>query len=140
MYSTIVVGTDGSGTAAAAVEHAASLAEKGGASLIVVSAYSQPKETPPAFGNVDEAPGIEIATGLLEDVTKRYGDKVDLTTVAREGHPADAIIEAAGELNGDVIVVGNKGMSGAKRFVLGSVPNTISHHAPCDVLIVHTTD
>jgi nucleotide-binding universal stress UspA family protein len=57
----------------------------------------------------------------------------------REGDPADAILDVAEEQKSDLIVVGNKGMSGAKRFLLGSVPNKVSHHAPCSVLIVRTT-
>ena len=57
---------------------------------------------------------------------------------AREGDPADAILDVAEELGADLIVVGNKGMTGAKRFLLGSVPNQVSHHAPCAVMIVRT--
>ena len=57
----------------------------------------------------------------------------------REGDPADAILDVAEEQNADLIVVGNKGMTGAKRFLLGSVPNKISHHAPCSVMIIRTT-
>ena len=63
----------------------------------------------------------------------------DARTFAREGDPADAILDVAEEEKADLIVVGNKGMTGAKRFLLGSVPNKISHHAPCSVLIVRTT-
>ena len=58
---------------------------------------------------------------------------------AREGDPADAILDVAEEKDCDLIVVGNKGMTGAKRFLLGSVPNKVSHHAPCSVLIIRTT-
>jgi len=58
---------------------------------------------------------------------------------ARTGDAADAIIDVAEEVGADLIMVGNKGMTGAKRFLLGSVPNKISHHATCSVLIVHTT-
>jgi nucleotide-binding universal stress UspA family protein len=58
---------------------------------------------------------------------------------AREGDPADAILDVAEEQGSDLIVVGNKGMTGAKRFLLGSVPNKVSHHAPCSVLIIRTT-
>ena len=58
---------------------------------------------------------------------------------AREGDPADAILDVAEELTADLIVVGNKGMTGAKRFLLGSVPNRVSHHAPCSVMIIRTT-
>ena len=65
--------------------------------------------------------------------------KVDVVTHAREGDPADAILDVAEENGADLVMVGNKGMTGAKRFLLGSVPNKISHHAPCDVWIVRTT-
>jgi nucleotide-binding universal stress UspA family protein len=64
---------------------------------------------------------------------------VDVKTFAREGDPADAILDVAEEEGADLIVVGNKGMTGAKRFLLGSVPNKVSHHAPCSVLIIRTT-
>ncbi len=62
-----------------------------------------------------------------------------MTPYAREGDPADAILNVAEEANADLIVVGNKGMTGARRFLLGSVPNKVSHHAPCSVIIVRTT-
>ncbi|HEX9774346.1 MAG TPA: universal stress protein [Actinomycetota bacterium] len=140
MYKKILVGTDGSGTAASAVAHAAALAEAAGAELIVVSAYATPKETPSALAPADAPSGIDVAVGVLDDVDRRYASRVKLTTVAREAAPSDALIEVAEEQGAGVIVVGNRGMQGAKRYVIGSVPNTVSHHAPCDVLIVHTTD
>ena len=64
---------------------------------------------------------------------------VAVETYARQGDPADAILDVAEERGADLIVVGNKGMTGAKRFLLGSVPNKVSHHAPCSVLIIRTT-
>ena len=57
----------------------------------------------------------------------------------RQGDSADAILDVAEEREADLIVVGNKGMTGAKRFLLGSVPNQVSHHAPCSVMIIRTT-
>jgi nucleotide-binding universal stress UspA family protein len=63
----------------------------------------------------------------------------DVQTHASEGDPADAILDVAEEIKADLIVVGNKGMTGARRFLLGSVPNNVSHHAPCSVIIVKTT-
>ena len=59
-------------------------------------------------------------------------------TFARVGDGADAILDVAEEQRSDLIVVGNKGMTGATRFLLGSVPNKVSHHAPCSVMIVRT--
>ncbi|TML79884.1 MAG: universal stress protein [Actinobacteria bacterium] len=140
MFQRILVGTDGSGTAGAAVAHAAELAKIGGSELIVVSAYKQPDDVPPPFGMPEGQHTAEIGKAILQDVEKRYGGDAKLRTVLREGNPVDAIIDVADEENADVIVVGNRGMGGAKRFVLGSVPNAVSHHAPCHVLIVHTTD
>jgi len=64
---------------------------------------------------------------------------VAVETRAREGDPADAILDVAEERGADLIVVGNRGMAGAKRFLLGSVPNKVSHHAPCSVMIIRTT-
>jgi nucleotide-binding universal stress UspA family protein len=64
---------------------------------------------------------------------------VEVATYAREGDPADAILDVAEEEKADLIVVGNKGMSGARRFLLGSVPNKVSHHAPSSVMIIRTT-
>jgi nucleotide-binding universal stress UspA family protein len=55
------------------------------------------------------------------------------------GDPANALLETAERVGADLLVIGNKGMSGVRRFVLGSVPNKISHHCPCSLLIVHTT-
>ena len=140
MFQRILVGTDGSGTAGAAVAHAAELAKIGGSELIVVSAYKQPEDVPPPFGAAEGGHTAEISKAVLHDVEKRYGSDVKLRTILREGSPVDAIIDVAGDEKADVIVVGNRGMAGAKRFVLGSVPNAVSHHAPCHVLIVHTTD
>ena len=96
----------------------------------------------------DEVPGdVAYAVGPKEDVNqvleaaagaaKQAG--VEVATHAREGDPADAILDVAEQTKADLIVVGNKGMTGARRFLLGSVPNKISHHAPCSVFIVRTT-
>ena len=82
-----------------------------------------------------------------EDVDATLSDAADgsrrpassVNVYAREGDPADAILDVAEERGADLIVVGNKGMTGAKRFLLGSVPNKVSHHAPCSVLIIRTT-
>jgi nucleotide-binding universal stress UspA family protein len=78
---------------------------------------------------------------LLEharDEARRAGVAA-VETFARQGDAADAILDVAEEQRSELIVVGNKGMTGAKRFLLGSVPNKVSHHAPCSVLIVRTT-
>jgi nucleotide-binding universal stress UspA family protein len=64
---------------------------------------------------------------------------IDVETHRCSGDPARMIVETAITTNADLIVVGNKGMSGAKRFLLGSVPNKVAHSSPCDVLIVYTS-
>jgi nucleotide-binding universal stress UspA family protein len=76
------------------------------------------------------------------DAAREQAAKAGVTeveTFARQGDAADAILDVAEEQRSDLIVVGNRGMTGASRFLLGSVPNKVSHHAPCSVLIVRTT-
>jgi nucleotide-binding universal stress UspA family protein len=147
MFESIVVGTDGSETAGKAVRAAISLARDLNAKLLVVSAY----EPVPASRLREEArqapadlqwmvnPREDVDATLRDAAEQTEGAGVDVRTFAREGDPADAILDVAEECGADLIVVGNKGMTGAKRFLLGSVPNKVSHHAPCSVLIIRTT-
>ncbi|MGA8219002.1 MAG: universal stress protein [Solirubrobacterales bacterium] len=147
MFNRIVVGTDGSETATEAVKTAVELAKLSNAKLEIVSAY----EPVPQQRLKDEQEGIAgdvaYAVNPREDVqfvldkaaAVAKKAKVDVVTHPREGEPADAILDVAEENDADLVLVGNKGMTGARRFLLGSVPNKISHHAPCDVWIVKTT-
>jgi nucleotide-binding universal stress UspA family protein len=84
-------------------------------------------------------PREDVEATLKEAAEEVSAAGVTVETFAREGDPADAILDIAEERGADLIVVGNRGMTGAKRFVLGSVPNKVSHHAPCSVLIIRTT-
>jgi nucleotide-binding universal stress UspA family protein len=147
MFERIVVGTDGSETASEAVNRAIELAKVAGGKLELVAAF-EPVRQGRLREEKGEAPGdVAYAVNPREDVNmilegaagmaKQQG--VDATTYPREGDPADAILDVAEETGADLIVVGNKGMTGAKRFLLGSVPNKVSHHAPCGVYIVRTT-
>jgi nucleotide-binding universal stress UspA family protein len=148
MFATILVGTDGSETAATAVSEAAELAARLGARLLIVSAYA-PVSDQRLRAERQALPGdAQWMIGPREDVlalldaaraSAMESGLSAVETFARQGDPADAIIDVAEEQNCDLIVVGNKGMTGAKRFLLGSVPNKISHHAPCSVLIVRTS-
>jgi nucleotide-binding universal stress UspA family protein len=148
MFGRIVVGTDGSDTAAEAVRQATELAKLSSARLEIVSAF-EPIPQQQVQQEAREAPGdVQYEIGPREDVNlildgaageaKNAGIE-EVQTHAREGDPADAILDVAEEINADLIVVGNKGMTGARRFLLGSVPNKVSHHAPCSVIIVRTT-
>ncbi|MGZ4139556.1 MAG: universal stress protein [Actinomycetota bacterium] len=120
MYKKILIATDGSSTAAHAVEVGVDVARTLGADTILLHVG-------------DQSRGEKV----LAEAAKAVGGKAQMITV--EGDPADKILEAAENHGVDLIVVGNKGMTGAKRFLLGSVPNQVSHHAPCNVLIVKTT-
>ncbi len=142
-----MVGTDGSDTATEAVRQAIELARLAGGKLSIVAAFEPIPETR-VREERSELPGdVSHTVGPREDVNvildsavglaKQEG--VEVEPHPREGDPADAILDVAEEGNADVIVVGNKGMTGAKRFLLGSVPNKVSHHAPCGVYIVRTT-
>jgi nucleotide-binding universal stress UspA family protein len=146
-YKNVVVGTDGSSTAELAVRHAGHLAADNKARLVIVTAY--------------EAHGDELVDKegqAPEDIKWALTDRVQAEekarqgrTIAREtgatgivaqaiaGSPADVLLEAAADFGADLIVVGSRGLTGAAHFILGSVASNIGHHAPCDVLIVHTT-
>ena len=147
MYDSIVVGTDGSDTAKEAVRQASELAKTVGAKLHLVSAYEpvpqgrlrQERQQVPDDLQWMVNPKEDVE-GTLKDAAAEIEEKgVEVATYAREGDPADAILDVAEEENADLIVVGNKGMSGARRFLLGSVPNKVSHHAPSSVMIIRTT-
>lgn len=147
MFKSIVVGTDGSETAAAAVSEAVQLAASVGAKLYIVSAYepipaqrlgAAKREAPEDLQWAISARGeVDAALEAAAEPARAAG--VEAHVYPRQGDPADAILDVAEELEADLIVVGNKGMTGAKRFLLGSVPNQVSHHAPCSVLIIRTT-
>jgi nucleotide-binding universal stress UspA family protein len=147
MFRSIVVGTDGSDTARKAVEEAIGLAKALGATIELVSAYEpvpnqrlrQEARSAPADLQWMVNPREDVDATLQEACETIQAAGVEVTSYAREGDPADAILDVAEERDADLIVVGNKGMTGAKRFLLGSVPNKVSHHAPCSVLIIRTT-
>src|SRR3954452_17305901 len=146
MFTSIVVGTDGSDTATQAVRQAIELERAGGARIELVRAY-EPVADPRLHAET-----IHVAEDLHWMVTPREDVEAPLEAAAveiraagvevevfpRQGDPADAILDVAEERGSDLIVIGNKGMTGAKRFLLGSVPNKVSHHAPCSVLIIRT--
>jgi nucleotide-binding universal stress UspA family protein len=147
MFGSIVVGTDGSDTARQAVHQAIGLARQLGAQLQIVSAYA-PVPRSRLRDEAQQAPGdLQWMVNEREDVDATLRDAaseaeqagVIASVYSRQGDPADAILDIAEEQGADLIVVGNKGMTGAKRFLLGSVPNKVSHHAPCSVLIIRTT-
>ena len=147
MFGSIVVGTDGSETAGEAVRQATDLAKAVGAQVHVVSAFEPVGNQRLREERTQVPDDMQWMVNAREDVEatlraagERIGEAgVNVETYARQGDPADAILDVAEEQNADLIVVGNKGMRGAKRFVLGSVPNAVAHRAPCDVTIVSTT-
>ena len=143
----MVVGTDGSETAREAVRQAAELAKQVGAKVHLVSAYEPVPEGRLREERQQVPDDLQWMVNPREDVSATLEEAaeglreagVEVETHAREGDPADAILDVAEEQGADLIVVGNKGMTGAKRFLLGSVPNKVSHHAPCSVMIIRTT-
>ncbi len=147
MFRSIVVGTDGSDTAAKAVSQAVDLAKAVGAKLELVSAYEpvseqrlneeRRKAPEDVQWAINQREDVDATLDAAADVARAAGVQVDV--YARQGDPADAILDVAEEREADLVIVGNKGMTGAKRFLLGSVPNKVSHHAPCSVLIIRTT-
>ena len=162
-YGSVLVGTDGSPTANLAVKKVSSLANKLGIRPVVVCAYEplSEQEMKQLRGDPEDpvqqwnAPKVaqgtpdefrwRIADAVqAQDILDRAGqiatvEGVDADLRAIEGHAAEVLLSVAESDGVDLIAVGSVGMTGTKRFMLGNVPNRISHHAPTDVLILHTS-
>ena len=123
------------------------MAKAVGATLELVSAYAPVSEARLRAERRDAPEDVQWAINPRQEVEASLSDAADIAreagvkvnTYAREGDPADAILDVAEEQKSDLVILGNKGMAGAKRFLLGSVPDKVSHHAPCSVLIVRTS-
>ena len=141
MFDVVVVGADGSTTAKRAVEAATEMAKMSGGVLHIVTAYEpksrQENYLPDAFRHLTTEGETDPLLQDLSFIPKREGIEFKLHEVL--GDPAEALINKATELNADLIVVGNRGMRGARR-VLGSVPNSVAHGAPCSVAIIDTSE
>ena len=148
MYKSIVVGTDGSSTARGAVDEAARLAKAFDAPLHLVYAVSQSGAAAAAVGV--GAPGMAGAGALWDDMARDQAeerlaslagtlraDGVKVESHVVPGSAVGALLDVAAATTSDLVVVGSKGMTGARR-VLGSVPNGVAHRANCSVLIVKT--
>jgi nucleotide-binding universal stress UspA family protein len=144
MIQTITVGTDGSETASKAVDFALDIADKFGAKVVVASSYRpvsedrlrrEQKDAPEDIQwSINPTEEVDSALRAVEEKARARG--LEVASEAREGDPADVLCDIAEQHNADLLVVGNKGM---QRRVLGSVPNSVSHKAPCSVIIVKTT-
>jgi nucleotide-binding universal stress UspA family protein len=145
-YKSVVVGTDGSPTAQRAVTQAAELAKADGARLVIVTAFV-PKGT--ASADVDAVPAdirftltdrvqAEELANRGREVAKELG-VAKVVVQAISGDPGSVLLEAAKDFDADLIVVGSRGLTSHAHFLLGSVASSVSHHAPCDVLVAHTT-
>jgi nucleotide-binding universal stress UspA family protein len=141
MFQTVLVGADDSETARQAVKVAAEIAGIHGGQLHVVTAFEAKQVSmsgvPAEFRN-NAGADFGPADALLADLTamiKQFG--LEPVVHAAKGDPEDAIVRVAEREGADLIVVGNKGMKGRRRL-LGSVPNSVAHNAPCSVLIVDT--
>jgi nucleotide-binding universal stress UspA family protein len=143
MFRTVVAGTDGSPRAERAVQEAIDLCKSEGARLHLVAAFG---ESARHWESIQTSADVEVVDmrSVAESVLARQAGRAEEQGVevvdytAREGEPAEAIIDAAVAEDADVIVIGNKGMTGKKRFLLGGVPEKVSRHAPCSVMIVNT--
>lgn len=142
-YRTIVVGTDGSQTAGRAVEQAIELSAADDARLVIVTAFERTDRKP------DERIPADVRWMVSDpNVAERHAREArerahaagvgDVVVQAIEGAPAEEILETAEDFSAELIVVGSVGLTGGARFLLGSVASSVLHHAPCDVLVVHT--
>jgi nucleotide-binding universal stress UspA family protein len=142
MISTVAVGTDGSATAAEAVNVAAEMARRFDAKLVLLSAFRASDAKPGNLsGSAAEiqwtfSPAARLSEQLERTQDDMRADGIDCSTLMDEGDPGEVLVSLAERCSADVLVIGNKGM---QRRVLGSVPNTVTHKANCSVYVVKTT-
>ena len=139
MYNTVLVAADGSVTASRAVRTAVELVKAIGANLHVVTAYHpeavRTEKLPDEYIDRVTDPADILLQELRDSIAK---EGVEARYYPAAGDAAEAIVRCADQIGADLIIVGNRGMKGARR-VLGSVPNSVAHQANCSVLIVDTT-
>lgn len=145
MFTTIVVGTDGSNGAEAALRAAAAVAAgSSGTAVHVVTAYQPltpgqleelaqqlPDEYRPILAaDFEVSARLDKARAVLDvlDVEAEYYDVKD--------DPTDAILDVVDRVGADLVVVGSRGEGTMKRAIHGSVSTKVLHHAPCSVLVV----
>ena len=141
MLSTVAVGTDGSSTAAKAVEAAAEIAERFDAKLVLLSACRNSRQPVTLGGRSEELQWVDNPDARMREMLSRTEQNlrdrdIDCTSMIDDGDPGEVLSRLAAECNADLLVIGNRGMH---RRVLGSVPNAVTHKAQCSVYVVKTT-
>lgn len=144
-YQTVLVGTDGSDSSLRAVDRAGQIAAGSGARLIVATAYFPQSEDQRAadvlkdegYKMAGNAPIYAILREGRDRAKEAGAENVEEKAIV--GAPVDALVELAEEVNADLLVVGNVGLSTIAGRLLGSVPANVARRAKIDVLIVHTS-
>jgi nucleotide-binding universal stress UspA family protein len=136
----IVVGTDGSPDAEAAIRKVIELAGGSGGTVHLVAAYPG-KSTLERLGMTAKQDNIDmrgVAMDVLARDERRFAEAgFTVEKHAREGDPAQVIIDVAEEQDGGMVVVGARGNAGGgTRFTLGGVASKLAHHVSCSLLIV----
>lgn len=145
MYTRILLASDGSECAIKAAYHAAIIAKMFNSAITIIHVFS----LPPSFTAFAETPGIELDAATLdqyekeveESVISRTGhvlkeEGVKYETLMESGHPAEVILQVAHRESYDLIVLGSRGISEFRAFLLGSTADRVTHHAHCPVLVV----
>ena len=137
MMKNLLVPVDGSKNSDEAVKYACGISEKFGSQITLLCVIPPPIILGVEAGIIDYRPLEESGRKVLDNSKKTVESfTVQVSTRLETGQVADTIISVAKEEGSDLIVIGSRGLSAAKRFLLGSVSNSVSHHAPCPVLIV----
>jgi len=143
LYKTIVVGIDGSPTSEVALEKAFELVRASEGRLHLVSAYEPAAARvtggAPSGEEFQAPPDFKVEAVLQRAVDRCAAEGVDVQQHSPKGGAADALVKVAEDTGAELIVIGSVGMKGPRR-IFGSVPNSVSHQSPCDVLIVHTAE
>jgi nucleotide-binding universal stress UspA family protein len=146
-YRTVVVGTDGSGSSLRAVRQAGALAGACGARLVIVCAYLPPRadEREGRSGELGEDAHRVVGSAAAEDTVRGAAAEAhaagarEVEQVAVVGSAVETLLDVVSRTQADLLVVGNRGLSGTRGGLMGSVPADVTRRSSVDVLVVHTT-
>ncbi len=144
-YQTVLVGTDGSDSSLRAVDKAGQIAARSGAKVIVATAYLPQGEDQRAADVLKDEGYKMSGNAPIYAILREASDRAkaaganEVEEKAIVGAPVDALVDLAAEVNADLLVVGNVGLSTIAGRLLGSVPANVARRSKTDVLIVHTT-
>jgi nucleotide-binding universal stress UspA family protein len=139
-YRRILVGIDGSENGSRALDRAIELAKSSGSKLtaaVIVDNMRYSSYPSPGLRRQFDQRAKTSAQKIAASAKERArAAGLEILSMDKNGHPAEKLLSLASEQRADLIIVGRRGVTGLRRFLMGSVSTAVIDHATCDVLVV----